>query len=399
MPPAQQRSNESTKENINDLNLRDLRESRNRAGGTGGEKNHRGENETSNSYLLTPNSFPPNSSPRVQLAAPTILSVLGTANSFTVTWSTVPAAYSYTVAYSKDPTFATGSQTGIVNAPSTSYTVADREPNSVYYVRVKSYPTLPGSDTASDYSEVQSIRTLSYGSGSGGDGNTLNSLQNWLVEERVLFQNVSAFLPLKDLTLTSLARRRLQGSGTRRYGFIDKVSDTSSDYPQFWPSSVDLQDALKDRLREIEALRNLMVWLRYVLRVAGDLFLVTSDDALRFANTYYATVRAAARNGVPEAMQVFQILESFWRNRRNNSDAEPTQKKLVSHAKAVAEGRRDGYVGMENKSATVTKRKRKAVDKSYPKGRKPKSEEQDYYDEDDALLDAFASSLEGEKGK
>jgi hypothetical protein len=304
-----------------------------------------------------------------------------TADSFTLTWSAVPAAYSYTVQYSKDPTFSTGSQTGIVNAPLTSYTVSGREPDTSYFVRVKSYPNLPGDDTASDYSSIQSIRTLSSATGGspGGDGSVVSSLQNWLAEEKILFQNVTSYLPLGDFTVTSLGRRRLQGSGIKRYGFIDKVSDTAAEYPQFWPASMDLQDKLKDRLREIEALRNLMVWLRYVLRVASDLFLITSDDALRIVNTYYATVRAAARNNVPEAMQVFQILESFHKRPRKNS-GDPTQKQLVSHAKGVAKGKRDGEIYMKTESDTVTKGQRIAMDNSYPKGRGVKVKETETID-------------------
>jgi hypothetical protein len=311
-------------------------------------------------------------------------------------WSPVAGAYSYTVQYSQDPTFSTGSQTGIVNAPLTTYTVPGREPDTIYFVRVKTYPNLPGDDTASNYSAAQSVRTLSSSNeGSpGGDGTVVGSLQNWLAEEKILFQHVAPFLPqLGDFTISSPARRRLQGSGTKRYGFIDKVSDTSAEYPQFWPSSMDLQDKLKDRLREIEALRNLMVWLRYVLRVAGDLQLVTSDEALRIVNTYYAAVRAAARNGVPEAMQVFQILESYHKRPRKPND-NPTQKKLGKHAKAVAEGKRDGEIYMKTESDTVTKGQRIAMDNSYPKGRGVKVKETETVDvSGNTTFDVMASGV------
>ena len=79
--------------------------------------------------------------------------------------------------------------------------------------------------------------------------------------------------------LTTAERKRLRGSGVRRFGFIDKVSDTAEAYPQFWPTSVngedghvDFQDKLKESLREIEVLRNMLVWFRYALRVVQVCF-------------------------------------------------------------------------------------------------------------------------------
>ena len=119
----------------------------------------------------------------------------------------------------------------------------------------------------------------------------------------------------------------------RRYGFIDKVSDTAADFPLFWPESVngvsgsvDFQSRLKERLREIETLRSLLVWSRYVSRVIGDLLLLAGDDAFRMAN---ASVRAAARSNLPEAVQVFQLLRQFWRRQRRASD-EPTEQELIA---------------------------------------------------------------------
>jgi hypothetical protein len=282
-------------------NLRDLR----------GEKNLRGEKQTS--------------SPKVQLAVPVITGLSVTANSFTVTWGAVASAYSYTVQYSNDPTFSTNSQTGIVNAPLTSYTVPDRAPETTYFVRVKSYPNLPGGDTASEYSAAQMIRTISLTPGETPDGNNVTFLQSWLDEQRILFHNATSLLPqLQNTVLSSVQRRRLQGSGVRRYGFIDKLSDVAAEYPEFWLASTDLQDKLKDKLREIEVLRNVLVWLHLMNRIVGDLMLLTGDDAFRIANTYYGAVRAAARNNVFGAAQVFQILQSFWRKSRKSTTEEPT---------------------------------------------------------------------------
>jgi hypothetical protein len=65
--------------------------------------------------------------------------------------------------------------------------VPDREPETTYYVRVKSYPTLPGNDTASNYSAAQAIRTLAADGLPGGGDNVVSSLQNWLLMIRHTF--------------------------------------------------------------------------------------------------------------------------------------------------------------------------------------------------------------------
>jgi hypothetical protein len=353
VPPAQQHAN-------NDL--RDLRELR-------------GEKETSNSCLLTPNS-----SPRVQLDAPVITGMAMTANSFTVTWSAVPAAYSYTVAYSKDATFSTGSQTGIVNAPGTSYTVPGREPDTIYYVRVKSYPNLPGDDTASDYSATQAVRTLADVSGETPNLDDVTQLQEWLNDlqmmNKVIFHNLPDFA---NAALSPKERRRSLSSGVRRYGFIDKVSDTAVAYPEFWPADIAGLDDMKAMMREIEVLRNLMILFRKLARLAEDRFLTLSNEAFLLANAYYASVRIAARRKNLDAEQVFQMLRSFWLRPRKNSGT-PTRKKLGRNAKAVAEGKRDGEIYMKTESDTVTKGQRIAMDNSYPKGRGVKVKETEYLD-------------------
>jgi hypothetical protein len=302
-----------------------------------------------------------------------ITGVAATANSFTVNWSTVPAAYSYTVQYSQDPTFATNSQTGIVNAPLKSYTVTGREADTQYYVRVKSYPNLPGDDTASDYSASQSIRTLSSSTTTipPGDGNVVNSFHTWLLMLQSMTQSFYGELPqLENTVLTPRERRRLLGSGVRRYGFIDKVSDTALVYSQFCPAYVFDSEALKGMMREIEVFRNILIWLRYMDRVVTDLLLLKGNEAFRMANAYYTSVRAAARNNVPEAMQVFQMLESYWnlrrRNPNGNGNLEPTQKKAISNAKAIQRGKKRGMVVFKNEGDTVIKGKKTTTVETEP---------------------------------
>jgi hypothetical protein len=290
-----------------------------------------------------------------------------TATSFTLMWGPVTGAASYTVQYSQDPTFATGSQTGIVNAPLTAYTVTGREPETTYHVRVKSYPNLPGSDTASDYSAAQSIQTLSVVPGEMPEGDTVTHLQHWMMELQALNVVTLQYLPeLAHATLSQAERRRRLNSGVRRYGFIDKVSDTVGDFPQFWPGDVADIGVLKDKLREIEVLRNLMVLFRWLARLTEDRLLTVSHEALRMANAYYKSVRDAFMRQSPEAEQVFRLLELFHRRSRSGTPGEPTQKKVVSNVKAIQRGRKCGQVLVTRKADTITRGETRTVVETEP---------------------------------
>ena len=65
---------------------------------------------------------------------------------------------------------------------------------------------------------------------------TATFLQTWLHEQQIMFENFTELVPQLETTeLNTAARLRLNGSGVRRYGFIEKVFEVSADFPQFWP--------------------------------------------------------------------------------------------------------------------------------------------------------------------
>ena len=186
------------------------------------------------------------------------------------------------------------------------------------------------------------------------DNSTATFLQTWLDELQIMFDNFSEIVPeLSNTVLDTTDRRRLLGSGVRRYGFIEKTVDVAGEFPQFWPSFVTDGEKLKELVHEIEVLRNLLVWFRYASRIVGDLLLVAGDDAFRLAGSYYATARDGARRQIPEAVQVFQMLQLFWRRRRRTSSSdEPTMHELERNFHGVLHGTKDGTVSAHHESPT-----------------------------------------------
>jgi hypothetical protein len=208
--------------------------------------------------------------------------------------------------------------------------------------------------------------------GIGADGEVATNLQTWLTGLQSLFENTATLVPqLETTVLDTTDRRRLLGSGVRRFGFIEKVAEVSAEFPQFWPAFAEAGDELRERVAEINVLRNLLVWFRYASRIVGDLLLIAGDDAFRIAGSYYATVRDSSRRKVPEARQVFQMLQLLWQNRRrsNGTTEEPTEKEIMRNFRALMRGTREGEMFIGNESGCVSKGKRTVIDKTRKKPR------------------------------
>jgi hypothetical protein len=319
-------------------------------------------NLTSHPSPLTPDPSP---LPRAKLAAPTNLDATAFGSSFLrVSWGSVTNASGYLVQYSSDSAFVNDVNAVMVDAPGASVTLSGLRADTMYHVKVKSI-AFEG-DTDSEFSMPYLVRT-----GIATNAETATHLQTWLDDQQTLLQNASVLVPeIENTVLTTSERRRLLGSGVRRYGFIDKVSDTAVAYSQFWPDYVgdNGEEQLKTLIREIEVLRNLLVFYESGARTMQDLLLIKGDAALRLATTYYVTAREAARRQVPDAAAVFQLLKLFWHRRRNTS-AEPTQKETMRNFKAMMRGTREGEMFIENESDSVTKGKRTVVDNTRKKPR------------------------------
>jgi len=131
--------------------------------------------------------------------------------------------------------------------------------------------------------------------------NPTTFLQTWFEEQQIMFNNFAELVPqLATTELSSADRMRLNGSGVRRYGFIEKTADVAGEFPQFWPAIVGDTGKLKELVGEIEVLRNLFVWFRYLSRVVQDLLLLSGDEAFRLSGAYYAAARDGARRKNPE---------------------------------------------------------------------------------------------------
>jgi hypothetical protein len=166
-----------------------------------------------------------------------------------------------------------------------------------------------------------------------------------------------------DNALSTVERMRKLGSGIRRYGFIDKVSDVATDNMQYAPRIFDVAD-LKEDLRYIEQLRNMLLIINQFGRALSDMLLIRGDDAFAKALLYYNSVRELARRRVPGAEAVFRILQPFFRTTRKSTQ-EPTEPEVERDVRSLLRGSKEGKIVIENEKPRVTKGKRIVVDETY----------------------------------
>jgi len=174
-------------------------------------------------------------------------------------------------------------------------------------------------------------------------------------------------LELIDNALSTGDRMRKLGSGVRRYGFIDKVSDVAEKFPHFAPGTFDSGD-LKALVRQIETLRNMVGTANAISRSLNDLLLITGDAAFQESLLYYTAVREQSRRRIPGAETVFRMLDLFFR-RGKRKDSEPTEAEVERDFNALLHGHKDGKIVIEHEKPHKVGGKHIVVDETHkPKG-------------------------------
>ena len=171
----------------------------------------------------------------------------------------------------------------------------------------------------------------------------------------------------QEQALSPKQRLQMLGSGVRRYGFNDKVSDFAESNPEFIPPYLNVPK-FKRNIRETEMLRDISAMLAQMQRITDDLLLITGDEVYRQALMYYNTVRDASRRRVPGADALYRILEQYFKRRKNTSE-EPTEQQIMHDVKGLLHGTKEGEVIIKNTGKKTTKGKKIVVDETTkPKG-------------------------------
>jgi len=144
---------------------------------------------------------------------------------------------------------------------------------------------------------------------------------------------------------------------------MDKTSDVASDNMEFAPRMFSAT-TLKDKMRLIEELRNILLTANQFARSLNDLLLITGNEAFQMALMYYNSVRDLARRGVPGAEATFRTLQPFFRRPRRTAD-EPTEEETLRDAKVLLHGTKDGEIIVKNEKPHLEGGKHVVVDEAH----------------------------------
>ena len=167
--------------------------------------------------------------------------------------------------------------------------------------------------------------------------------------------------------LRALDRRRLNGVGVRKLGFIERAYEIALENSEFLPHYLTIERFGEDiqYFMDFRSLTDITAQIREKL---WNITIQSADIAYTDALEFYASVREAAKRRVDAAETIFNELSPFFRShgrRTEDSEAQPTKKQALRDFKALESGRHDGILVIENRKPKLTGGKRKIIDETF----------------------------------
>jgi hypothetical protein len=147
--------------------------------------------------------------------------------------------------------------------------------------------------------------------------------------------------------LRGLDRKRLNGVGIKKLGFIEEVADCAQINPEFFPHFLTINNFRNDdqRYRVLEKMRNVTAQID---ELVFNMRIIAADILYTDACEYYYSVKEAARRRVDASEAIFARLFPFFKKRRAGEGE--TKKKLVSDFKKAINGKGSFKIGVESRA-------------------------------------------------
>ena len=185
---------------------------------------------------------------------------------------------------------------------------------------------------------------------------SINLLNIQLNHMRELLDSYSAHLRALD-------RKRLNGVGIRKLGFIERAFEYASENQEFLPHYLTLERFDTD-IQYFLAFRSLFDITRQIQEKMWNIVLQSSDIAYTDALEFYASVREAAKRRVDAAETIFNDLSVFFKRKRS-TESEPTEKQLKRDFDSLLHSRKDGKLIIENIKPKLSGGKHKVIDETF----------------------------------
>jgi hypothetical protein len=161
--------------------------------------------------------------------------------------------------------------------------------------------------------------------------------------------------------LRALDRRRLNGVGIRKLGFIERCYELALENPEFLPHYLTIQRFGED-INYFLAFRSLVDLTTQIREKLWNITIQSADIAYTDALEFYASVREAAKRRVDAAETIFNELSPFFRRTRRTETEQVTEKQLKKDFNALLHSKKDGKIIIENIKPKITGGKHKVID-------------------------------------
>ena len=163
--------------------------------------------------------------------------------------------------------------------------------------------------------------------------------------------------------LRALDRKRLNGVGIRKLGFIERSYEYALENAEFLPHYLTIERFGED-IQYYMDFRSLFDLTRQISEKLWNIVIQSSDIAYTDALEFYASVREAAKRRVDAAETIHHDLSQFFRRHRMETE-EPTEAKAKKDFNALLHGKHDGKLVIENIRPKLTGGKRKLIDETF----------------------------------
>jgi hypothetical protein len=177
------------------------------------------------------------------------------------------------------------------------------------------------------------------------------------------FDEIKTELDKYAAHLRALDRKRLNGVGMKKQGFIERAYDYAFNNSEFLPHYLTLKKFYDDNQYFIN-IRSIFETSKQVQEIIWNITIQSADIAYTDALEFYASVREAAKRRVDAAETIYRDLETFFK-RAKKAEGEPTERKTLTDAKALIHGKRDGKIIIENVKPKLSGGTHKVVDEEF----------------------------------
>jgi hypothetical protein len=164
--------------------------------------------------------------------------------------------------------------------------------------------------------------------------------------------------------LRALDRRRLNGVGIKKLGFIERALELAREDPEFLPHYLTLDKFEEDNVY-FTNVRSMFDLTRQIQELFWNIVIEASDVLYTDALEFYASVREAAKRRVDPAETIHAELFRFFKSKGMRQGEEPTEKQIKRDVNALLKGKKDGKVIIKNKKPIIEGGKRTVIDETF----------------------------------